>query len=148
VRAGDALYLTSDLRQGGVTALAADGGDVLWRATQQLDHGTAVTADRVVVAAGDRVFARSRTDGTLDWSTSVGATVAAHPVADRDTVYVALDGEDGSSVHALALDGGDGRWTVGFDRPVEAPVVVDDGLLVPTRDREDGAERLHVLTER
>jgi|GEM_PF-1558639 len=146
VRAGDALYLTSDLQQGGVTALAADGGDELWRATQQLDHGTAVTADRVVVAAGDRVFARSRTDGSLDWSTSVGATVAADPVADRDTVYVALDGEDGGSVHALGLDGGDGCWTVGFDRPVDAPVVVDGGLLVATRDRDDGAERLHVLT--
>lgn len=146
VRAGDALYLTSDLQEGGVTALAADDGGELWTVTNRLDRGTAVTADRVVFTAGDRVFAHSRSDGSLDWSTPVSSTVVADPVADRDTVYVALDSEDGGSLYALALDGGDGRWRVSFDRPVEAPVVVENGLLVPTRDRADGPERLHVLT--
>lgn len=146
VRAGDAVYVTSDRRQGGVTALAADDGSELWTADVELDYGTAVTADRVVVAAGERVVARSRTDGSADWSTPVGADVVAGPVAGRDAVYVGIDTDDGGAVHALSLDDGGGRWTLGFDRPVGTPVVVENGVVVPTRDGEAGAERLHVAT--
>jgi len=146
VRAGDAVYVTSDRRQGGVTALAADDGSELWTADVQLAYGTSVTADRVVVADRDRVHARSRTDGSADWSTAIGADVVGGPVAGRDAVYVGIETGDGGGVRALSLDGGDGRWTQRFDRPVGTPVVVENGIVVPTRDGEAGPEQLHVAT--
>jgi len=146
VRAGDTVYVTSDRRQGGVTALDADDGSELWTADIRLDYGTAVTADRVVVADRERVYARSRTDGSADWSTAIGADVVAGPVAGRDAVYVAIETRDGGGIRALSLDGGDGRWTRGFDRSVRTPVVVENGLVVPTHDGEPGPERLHVAT--
>ena len=145
VRAGDAAYVTSHRSRGGVTAVDVADGQQRWKADVDVDRMPAVTADRVVAAGGSTVFARSRADGSADWSTDLVEPVVAGPVADRFSAYVGVETDDGGAVHALALDSGTVRWTLTFDRPPRTPTVVDDALLVPVRGGDDG-ERLLVVT--
>ncbi|PSP86947.1 hypothetical protein BRC78_06810 [Halobacteriales archaeon QH_8_68_33] len=144
VRTGDAVYVTSYRSRGGITAVDAADGQRRWKADVDVDRTPAVTGDRVVAAGGSTVFARSRADGSADWSTDLAEPVVAGPVADRSSAYVGVETDDGGALHALALDGGTVRWTLTFDRPPGTPTVVDDALLVPVRG--DDGERLVVLT--
>ena len=144
VRTGDAVYVTSHRSRGGITAVDAADGQRRWKADIDVDRTPAVTGDRLVAAGGSTVFARSRADGSADWSTDLAEPVVAGPVADRSSAYVGVETDDGGALHALALDGGTVRWTLTFDRPPGTPTVVDDALLVPVHG--DDGERLVVLT--
>lgn len=147
VRASDAVYVASDRRGGGVTALSANEGDVRWTTDVTLDRGLAVTDDRVVAARGERVLGRERSDGSEAWTTGLGDEVVAGPVADDDAVYVGVrTGDRDGVVHAVDAEGGGIRWTVGLDRPVGGlPAVLDGGLLVVTDDGDETGETLSVL---
>lgn len=148
VLADGTIYVASDRRDGGVTALSLRDGEPQWSTDFTLDRGLAVADDTVVAARRERVIARSRSDGSEDWSTRLGDEVVAGPVADSETVYVGVEKGDGTgAVHALDTIKGQIRWTVGTERPIGAlPAVVDGGLLVATDDGEDSPERLHVIT--
>jgi outer membrane protein assembly factor BamB len=141
-RADDAVYVTSDRRQGGVTALDADSGDRLWRADVRLDRGPAVTDDRIVVARGSRVLGLSRADGSVEWSSDFANDVRTDPVADSETTYVGVDAGDGGLLAAVGTASGTIRYTLPLDRPVERVVILEEGLAVTTGD---GPGRLHVF---
>lgn len=149
VLADDTIYVASDRRDGGVTALSLSDGEPQWSADFALDRGLAAANDTVVAARQERVMARSRSDGSESWSTRLGDEVVAGPVADSETVYVGVEKGDGrGAVHALDTISGQIRWTVSTERPVGTlPAVVDGGLLVATGDGDDSPEKLHVLID-
>ncbi|MEF8852140.1 MAG: PQQ-binding-like beta-propeller repeat protein [Haloarculaceae archaeon] len=143
-RAGDAVYVTSDRRQGGVTALAADSGERLWQAGVRLDRGPAVTESRIVVARGSRVLALSRADGAVDWETDLASEVVTAPVADGVAAYVGLRSDEGGRLAAVDVADGEIRYTLALECPVDRVVILEEGLAVTTRGAS-GPARLHVF---
>lgn len=132
--AGSVVY-ASDIA-GGVQALDAGNGRVLWRTpiAERASSGVGVGGDIVVVGTLDgRVVALAREDGALRWSAPVSSEVIARPVIEAGIVVARV--HDGR-VFGLDADSGERRWV--FDRGVPllslrgngAPVVAGSTVYV------------------
>lgn len=146
ILAGDEVYASSPLVQGGVRALSAGDGSSRWRGRAPAFRPPAVTDGHVVTASRSSATAYT-SDGSAAWDNEVVGTVVAGPVATPDTVYVGAGGDDTSVLYAFDLATGERRWTLSLDWALDAlPAVLDGGLLAATRDDEAGSERLLVVT--
>jgi outer membrane protein assembly factor BamB len=134
VIAGSVVYV-SDI-DGGVSALDADDGRVIWRAeiAERAASGVGVGDDLVVVGTLDgRVVALGRDDGAPRWSAAVSSEVIARPVVDAGIVVARVN--DGR-VYGFDAASGERRWV--FDRGVPllslrgngAPVVAGSAVYV------------------
>jgi outer membrane protein assembly factor BamB len=146
VVAGETVYTASELVQGGVTAVSTADGNSRWEGTARPSRPPAVTAD-YVVSAGRGLVRAYATDGSTAWEADVVDDILAGPVATDDTVYVGIGTQDLSVLLAFDIASGETRWSLPFDRPIDAPLaILDGGLVVVTREGS-GAGRVHLVTE-
>ncbi len=134
VIAGSVIY-ASDV-SGGVFALDAGDGRVIWRAeiSERAASGVGVGDDLVVVGTLDgRVVALGREDGRPRWSAVVSSEVISRPAVEAGIVVARVN--DGR-VYGFDAASGERRWV--FDRGVPllslrgngAPVVADSTVFL------------------
>ena len=132
---GDRVYATS--LSGGVSAINADTGAVLWTSGAGLRTSTSPGVDPVLVVVGTldaKVLAFSAQTGAELWRADASAELIAAPAVSATTVVVRS--HDG---RVFGLDAADGRRKWVFDRSVPllslrgngAPVIVGSSVIVP-----------------
>jgi outer membrane protein assembly factor BamB len=113
-----------------VYSLDVNGGNENWNVETRVDSemSPAVTDDRVVYADGSLVFAHDRVSGEEIWRGHVGGYMTDITV-EGTRVYCS----GGSSVHAMRLRNGVGRWSQAIrGEVVGGPVVKGSSLYVAT----------------
>ena len=123
------------------TALDAQSGEQQWAVDlpDSPDHAPALTADRLFVAADDRLLALAREDGTERWGVDLSQPADAPLTVDPDsgTVVVPLAGRQGvAGVVAYGVADGDRRWTDATVSPRTAAIA--DGTVYLTGYEQDG----------
>jgi outer membrane protein assembly factor BamB len=98
------VYLRTD---GGVHALDADDGSVLWTVTDIEADRTPTVADGTVYVTGDQLTAIDTDEGKVSWSQPFGdGARSSEPVVVSEIVYVAVDG----TLYAFDAADGSCRW--------------------------------------
>lgn len=140
-------WLIATPTSGTVMALRATDGHVIWRHEIGAEPRAlpALAADRVYVAAGDRIFALQVETGAELWQRRLGGP-ANDILALDDRIYA---GSDDNFLYCLEAPDGDidWRWRTGGD-VVGVPLVADNRLyfvsfdnILRGMDRRSGAQR-------
>lgn len=130
--ATDNVRVFVPLTAGGLVAVSAEYGGVLWRADVTTTVRPATADDRVYVVGGDALQALDGGSGQTVWRVPLSAQVSAPVVARSGWVIAAL-----ANGEVLALRGADGTevWRQTLSAPVVAPPVINgDRLYLPGAD--------------
>ncbi len=130
--ATDDVRVFVPLTGGGLLAVDAATGSVIWRADLTTDVLPAVDETRVHVVAADAIHALDAATGSELWRTSLAAPVSTPLVTRGGWVIAALQNGD-----VVALRGSDGSdvWRQTFGAAVVAPPAINgDRLYLPGPD--------------
>ena len=120
------------LAAGGLVAVDAENGQVVWRADVTTTARPAVADDHVYVVGADALQALDTASGRAVWRVPLTAAVSAPLVARAGWVIAALE-----TGEVLALRGADGTevWRQKLAAPVVAPPAINgDRLYLPGAD--------------
>lgn len=143
--AGDAHVAAPVLSAGTVysvaseaTALDARDGSLRWSADLpgKADHAPALRGEALIVAAGDRLLALSRSTGDTVWSTPLGAIATGPVTASTDPSIVTVPVGD-ERLQAIDPATGDRLWRTAIQVPRQA-AIGDDRVYVVGFGPENG----------
>ena len=128
---------------GRILCLSLQDGKPLWTApVSERDQATLLcaTGTRILAAGGSQAAAYDPANGQRAWQMSLTGFQVAGAALEEGTLYLALRGEKGGAVMAVAADSGQVRWkqALGQEASCPRPVVLGRFLAVDAgRDPDD-----------
>jgi outer membrane protein assembly factor BamB len=133
--AGDRIYVGDS--RGRLTAVATDGGRVIWERDTglQFSGGPDVRGDRLVIGTTrGELLAFSTLDGSEQWRSQLGSEILSVPRLTESSQVMVHTLDD--SVYGIDADTGAQQWRVNYPAPVltlrgsSSPVITPSGVLV------------------